>query len=415
MIRRVSITNFKAITKLEFEPHTLNIFVGRNNTGKSTVLEAIALACSSPRFEDVLGTNLLAETLERSERQLIRFDADYCKISVELDFGHTKEIEILPGKRVHKLSQDILESILSQIREYVSAELESEIRRIEFRMSALERRIEIAKRRGDETEVRWLENRLRELQSKYSKLATMRELEVNKKVREYLNKSDIILLHKFDNEIISITLAGEYGYRTVVLKEYEDIPVIRVLRRYADDIEEFVRHVEEESPSVLDEVILKLRYHIPELVNIRTKGDIIPRVYVSLKYGDNVKVVPLSSMGDGFKALLELYLLLNLIKREGVILIEEPEIRLHPGYMNLFVELLVNQIEHKPPVKLFLTTHSIEFLKLLAETLQEHRLIDELLVIRTYRYNDGTIDYEVLTGQDVTTELLELEQDLRGI
>ncbi len=106
---------------------------------------------------------------------------------------------------------------------------------------------------------------------------------------------------------------------------------------------------------------------------------------------------------------------LGLIKKEDIILIEELEIRLHPSYMNLFVQLLIKQIEHRPPIKLFLTTHSIGLLKLLIEIFKERKLIDELLVIRMYRYTDGVADYEILTGHDVVTKLLELEQDLRGV
>ncbi len=415
MIRRVLIRNFKAITELEFEPRLLNVFVGRNNTGKSTVLEAIALTCSIPKFKDVLGNDLLAETLERSERQLIRFGADNCKVEIELDNGHTKTLEILPSRKISELDQELANSVLSRIREYISAELESEIKRIESRMLELERRIEIAKKRGDEETVYLLEKRLQALRLEYSKLTTMRELEIDRKVHEYLERSNIVLLHKFDNEVISVTLAGEYGHRTIVLREREDIPMIKVLRRPAKSVDELIKHIEDKRPSVIDEVILKLRSHIPELVNIRTKGYFTPRAYVSLKYGVGIRVVPLSLMGDGFKALLELYLPLGLIKRRGIVLIEEPEVRLHPGYMNLFVELLVERIKRKPHIQLFLTTHSIELLKSLVETLQERKLIDELMVIRMYRYGDGSTDYEVLTEHEVVTELLELEQDLRGI
>ena len=115
------------------------------------------------------------------------------------------------------------------------------------------------------------------------------------------------------------------------------------------------------------------------------------------------------------KKLLELHVLFNLIRRQGVLLIEEPEIKLHPGYMRLLIEQILELLKQNPKIQLFITTHSIEFLKLLIEKLQESEPMDFLSVIRMYRYGDGEIDYEVLTGSDVLTELIELEQDLRGI
>lgn len=42
-------------------------------------------------------------------------------------------------------------------------------------------------------------------------------------------------------------------------------------------------------------------------------------------------------------------------------------------------------------------------------------MMESLRVVRMYRYPDGEIDYELLEGSEVETELIELEQDLRGI
>ena len=39
----VSIKNYRAIENLEFSPNSINVFVGPNNCGKSSVLEAIAV------------------------------------------------------------------------------------------------------------------------------------------------------------------------------------------------------------------------------------------------------------------------------------------------------------------------------------------------------------------------------------
>ncbi|MHA1682187.1 MAG: AAA family ATPase [Promethearchaeota archaeon] len=40
-IERINIQSYRGIDDLEFKPRTINIFVGKNNSGKSSVLNAI--------------------------------------------------------------------------------------------------------------------------------------------------------------------------------------------------------------------------------------------------------------------------------------------------------------------------------------------------------------------------------------
>ena len=58
MIRKITIENYKSIQKLEVELGRLNVFIGENGSGKSNVLEAIALA--SAASQDKLDNEFLA-------------------------------------------------------------------------------------------------------------------------------------------------------------------------------------------------------------------------------------------------------------------------------------------------------------------------------------------------------------------
>lgn len=42
-IRKISVGNFKSLYSASFEPGKINVFVGANGSGKSTILEAIGL------------------------------------------------------------------------------------------------------------------------------------------------------------------------------------------------------------------------------------------------------------------------------------------------------------------------------------------------------------------------------------
>ena len=54
MIKRVTIKNFKGISSLKFTPKKFNVLVGRNNTGKTSILEAISVCTNPNLIKDLL-------------------------------------------------------------------------------------------------------------------------------------------------------------------------------------------------------------------------------------------------------------------------------------------------------------------------------------------------------------------------
>lgn len=57
IIKDVKITDYKGIEEIHFPCESINIIVGPNNTGKSSILESIWMTISSlNNFEDVLET-----------------------------------------------------------------------------------------------------------------------------------------------------------------------------------------------------------------------------------------------------------------------------------------------------------------------------------------------------------------------
>ncbi|MEM0441130.1 MAG: AAA family ATPase [Candidatus Caldarchaeum sp.] len=59
-INRLTVKNFRGIGKLDLATKPINIFVGRDNTGKSSVLEAVTIAATAPTgYTDALNVDLL--------------------------------------------------------------------------------------------------------------------------------------------------------------------------------------------------------------------------------------------------------------------------------------------------------------------------------------------------------------------
>jgi len=67
----ITITNYKALQKMNFKCNSINILVGPNNTGKSSILESIGIGISSlSDFKDILGNNILS-TIKRPDIKYI--------------------------------------------------------------------------------------------------------------------------------------------------------------------------------------------------------------------------------------------------------------------------------------------------------------------------------------------------------
>jgi AAA15 family ATPase/GTPase len=147
-----------------------------------------------------------------------------------------------------------------------------------------------------------------------------------------------------------------------------------------------------------------LKQRIDYLEDIdRTKEDI----YVKLSYVD--KPLPLSTMGSGFISLLRLILLVSLADR-GVIVMEEPEISLHPMFVDIFTEEIIKSSENS---QFFISTHSIDFIECLLKNAKKHGKLKDILVVRLHRRNHKEIMPEVMGGNEAFEYLDVIGGDLR--
>jgi len=70
----VRIENYKCLKEFEFKPRRINVFIGRNNTGKSSVLEAIGLVVSSLNdFKDLMENDLISIAIRGEDSWLRDF------------------------------------------------------------------------------------------------------------------------------------------------------------------------------------------------------------------------------------------------------------------------------------------------------------------------------------------------------
>ena len=104
---------------------------------------------------------------------------------------------------------------------------------------------------------------------------------------------------------------------------------------------------------------------------------------VVYRENDETYFLPYTVHGTGFSILLNLISTIRQC-RDGVLLIEEPENHMHPGYLQVFVENLM-LLARKLNVQVFLTTHSYDLIEAFAnysqydeeESVEERDLITE--------------------------------------
>ncbi|MEM1943748.1 MAG: AAA family ATPase [Candidatus Caldarchaeum sp.] len=357
-INRLDVENFRGIGKIKLETKPINVFVGRNNTGKSSVLEAATIAATSPTgYADALNNDLLLPILgkETSLSYWVKMGYKEARIKLESKDSTIRELVI------NYFEKGLPETDSEQARKLIA------------------------------------QQSFRELTPHYSdknELAIM----MKRKLDELTALPKLCLMDVSSENMV------------IVVQELERLSIIRMDTPAPSNVF-YVGNVHKPSLTMLynklvqsgliQNIMKMLSEQISYLTDLRTVGD---KLFVFLDGLD--KPLPVSLMGDGFQALLRSAFAAALAK-DGLLVLEEPEVNLHPGFVELITSHLAEYTK-KYQMQVFLSTHSLEFLESLLE-----KAMDITQVVRMYLVG-GEIDYEVLSGEEASAEVKQLEMDLRG-
>jgi AAA15 family ATPase/GTPase len=133
MIKEITISNFRGIEELKIQLTAINLFIGANGTGKSSILEAIALAASSPSYVDCVGVNMLERVLFRrgtpyyaNLQHLIKIGADNAAVTIVKDDSKTNTIieiynkDTIDSKKKEYRDEYKLNNLDSQAQTYIN-------------------------------------------------------------------------------------------------------------------------------------------------------------------------------------------------------------------------------------------------------------------------------------------------------
>lgn len=361
----IDITNFRGIKHLSLNNlSSFNIFTGRNNSGKSTCLEAITLLSSGNKeFKNIFGEDALKFVTFRRGKEEIGWNyligneigkASITGTRITQKGGETEGVII--GSTLSDLQLDRNDVLLELLNEQMVGE----------------RRI--ISERG----VRW-ERRVGSIKNSlyfyynggHEKLACLfgdgkntDSIVVGKKTRNPLEPLDVLFIGNFED----------------IQAELHDKSVV---------------------DGRLFDVIHRLNQKFTDIQDLRRIGD---KLFIFYKNG---KHIPLATMGDGFKVSLLVTLSAQTITG-GVLILEEPENFLHPGLMmHLVEELMITAKEHG--LQIFTSTHSEEFLRFCLE-----RAGDLSVSIIKMNRIDGNFEANIMPKEEALKKINDLGLDLRG-
>ena len=410
-INEIKIENYRGLQEVHFEPARINVFIGRNNTGKSSVLEAIALAVSALNgFKDSIGTDIIETIMERrlsysalnfaryfvnlhsnQSQILLKVNDDF--LALELEFFESGYPESEVGRDFLRYVED-----LANKRALRDLELEDPI---------LERLWRLTRKAKDIPEELTLE-----LLGRFNEIIESKRKEFIDKV---VNLQKIFFVGSLNERVISeVVYLPERavrqlppflksGFRRFEIHKHQirHIPILFGMGRTGEifDIKRLYNMLVRKNK--LSKALDVLRINVENFDDLRELDEELVCTFQGMD-----EPIPLSFMGDGFIALVRMTFISTLVEN-GISVLEEPETNLHPGYLRVAAE----QMAENKNVQFFISTHSIEFINYLLDQ-EEH--LDDIRFIRMYRYADGEIGYEILTSEDAKYELEKLKADLRG-
>ena len=414
-IKSVDIENFKGISKLKFNPKKINILVGKNNTGKTSVLEAIDLLFHNENIQNPFMHSFFNIY---SEEKSIKISANFGDKEEKIEIREAKEREAISN-----FSKDLVRSFLENFSKKSKKTFSGILTR------ELEKLIE-----------NYIDDELRNFLLKNSLVL----LDGNSEEKIYYSSYDYSLINKIEILIENITknlleklpseqrddsefrrhlkYASEntlFSTRGILMEHRHGAKPIKKDVVYINSLEEELygrRPISQRKPED-SERLHKVEKIVKENNLVRNlEGLDFDNVVFQTKEG--IKAHSFHFLGDGFKSMIGLLWKLADKINNIVVMLDEPEKHIHPGYIKQLMKFIID-FSKRLNIQFFITTHSLDLLDIvLSEELDEEErafLKDELNILRMDKIRDSITIAENLDYEKAVETKDELQLDLRGV
>ena len=436
-IEKLILENFRLITDLNINPSAINIMVGKNNSGKSSLVEAISFA-----FGDLDGVRLFRE---RPSMLMNVFKAGSTKIEIQSDIGnHSIAIEkpdiaeILPELKdqldlvlnkfssseelfshyyTGRIDQEIISDVFSKIKSdgnlpMILDAVTSTNVFIGLGESLVNRSIKLTHNSSTKLFIPPYnffheKNVIGLLTDAIADITNLNNKKNSDKVRltihHYLSDFFKISMSRRDSPVDEDAKDEKYFLDKSAFRRLEQNTRTNINSNDNEDATE--------TESLRIEEIIKRNKLLTDLERFSFRS-------IVFRNGDETHEIPFDLMGDGFFALVNLLRGLIADPVPSIVVIEEPERDLHPGYIEQFTKYLV-QISKTLGIQFFIISHSEDFINELfrlgeLDTDISEFIKEELSVIRISSTKNLTLS-SIKKYEEASFEVNDLELDLRGI
>jgi len=387
MIKEIEIEGFRCVEKLNMKTKKINLIVGRNNTGKSSLLYSLMVGFG------------YANGFTRAEtKNFINFGSKNCKIKIKLNdtvltTALYRDIEQLDNKPLRNNVAEKIMSVTDHVRDLLLKSVESRTKtKPSERMKVVE-----------------------EIEKISAEIPTILSNSLIWVITEERKGKEKILLIKIFSPTF-LPLISEYEYmlpyryplRIVLRRILKDdflilksspktskFPPVKIYKGYRTELTE--------NPKLLAQIedYMKKVGIIQNLMRLESS-------FLIIKKKKELVEEPLDLLGDGIKALLSI-IEICLLSENGIALLEEPENHMHPGLISEFVKFIIENYK-KFNVQFFISTHSLD---LIHEFLQYPEIKADFQLVRMSR--NAVIEAEFLSFDEAKEEEEKLKVDLRGL
>lgn len=380
-LSRLVIRNLGPFGELKYSPERINVFVGRNNTGKSSILRAIDIAMSG-NLDDLQ----LSHPLLGGSQHLIKNGKNVAIVEINDDQTY--------------IFKD-LASIHDNMRDGVLTRLSQELDKF-YKNVPEGKKQDVINHYLSKFDFITVVSKIGVFFYPYPK---EKQFDLNEFVDEYT---------KIVSEKSSKIEKARMRYRFFEIIPFERFPLMQT--KLSVNVQ-YVSHsrkinnldfTSDEAELIKIENFIKENALVENLQRLTKDYVIYNRNMNSI---EEYEKIPYHMHGDGFVSLLSiLHCLLK--AKDGILLIEEPENHLHPQYLEVFVRTIFEYAK-KLNVQVFMTSHSYDLIQEILEYPRTGGDAESVRLGRLQRVEDSIImkEFSVERGRKILTEL---KLDLRG-
>jgi predicted ATPase len=346
MLKKLSITNFKSLDNVSFEFDTINLLIGPNSSGKSTVLQAIEMmpALLRPSITDFL----------KDEKGW-----DY------RDLPHRKNLRKTMSWKAEFHLQDALNRIPTIYRYEVT----------------LQPKLHLGVGKEILTKIESNSNSrvLIDRDGTYTKIWDEKKQEYIKESLYNLPCSAMRGLKEDNDTFASILHFRNYleRFQSFLLWNPKDLRkphqgLAEKLGASGENLPGFWAYLNRKEPDKAIELLSMLQRIFPRIESIKSTGKsgwAWHHLTISERIGSSVIEYPAEQASDGFLRMLAVFSLKHFPNPPRIITLEEPENGVHPQLISQIIDHLKTLSDRKEPnkIQVFMTSHSPYVLNEFAE------------------------------------------------